>query len=149
MSLAVQYDIIVLLWWLYDWRGKMGTTGGRENMSSRVHRSVKFIIFIIHLNDFSSCNALLVISQIWVISPSLRRAFVICYWKSVWYLLRCMKMVKNIYVLWDMVFIICIGIICRYFVEYGSCIYLLCETWRSKIYEKYVQIFCEGCVCKI
>lgn len=28
---------------------------------------------------------------------------------------------KYIYVLWNMVFVIRIGIICRYFVEYGSC----------------------------
>ena len=30
----------------------MGATGERENMSSRVHRLVKFILFIVHLNDF-------------------------------------------------------------------------------------------------
>jgi len=42
----------VFSWWLHDWKGKMGTTGGRENISSRVHRLVKFILFIIHLNDF-------------------------------------------------------------------------------------------------
>ena len=38
-------------------------------------------------------------------------------------------MVRNIYILWDMVFVICIGIICKYFVGYGSCICILCETW--------------------
>jgi len=32
---------------------KMGATGGRENMSSRVHMLVKSIPFIMHLNDFS------------------------------------------------------------------------------------------------
>ena len=31
----------------------MGATGGRENMSSHVHRLIKFILFIMHLNDFS------------------------------------------------------------------------------------------------
>ena len=31
---------------------KMHATGGRENMSSRVHRLVKFIPFIMNLNDF-------------------------------------------------------------------------------------------------
>ena len=30
----------------------MSATRGRENMSSRVYRLVKFIIFIVHLNDF-------------------------------------------------------------------------------------------------
>ena len=48
-----------------------------------------------------------------------------------------------------MVFVICIGIICRYFVGHGSCIRILCETWSLKIYEKYVWVFCEECVCKI
>ena len=46
-------------------------------------------------------------------------------------------------------FVICIGIICRYFVGHGYCICILCETWSLKIYEKYVWIFCEECVCKI
>ena len=52
-------------------------------------------------------------------------------------------------VLWDMVFVICIGITCRYFVGHGSCVCILCETWSLKIYEKYVWVFCEECVCKI
>ena len=30
----------------------MGATGGRESMSSRVHRLVKFVPLIMHLNDF-------------------------------------------------------------------------------------------------
>ena len=30
----------------------MGAIGGRENMSSRVHWLVKFILFIVRLNDF-------------------------------------------------------------------------------------------------
>ena len=30
----------------------MDATGGRENMSSHVHRLVKFILFVVHLNDF-------------------------------------------------------------------------------------------------
>ena len=40
-------------------------------------------------------------------------------------------------------------IICRYFIEHESCICMLCETWSLKIYEKYVWVFCEKCVCKI
>ena len=32
----------------------MGATGGRENMSSHVHRLIKFVPFIMHLNDFSN-----------------------------------------------------------------------------------------------
>ena len=52
---------------------------------------------------------------------SMRRAFVTCSWKSVWYFLRCMKMVRNIYVLWDMVFAICIGSMYRYFVGKMIC----------------------------
>ena len=47
-----------------------------------------------------------------------------------------------------MVFVICIGIICRYFVGHRSCICILCETWSLKIYEKCVWVFCEECVCK-
>ena len=54
-------------------------------------------------------------------------------------------MVRNIYILWDMVFVIYIGIICRYFVGHGSYIYIytLSETWCLKIFEKYVWVFCE------
>ena len=48
-----------------------------------------------------------------------------------------------------MVFVISIGIICRYFVGYGSCICILCETWSLEIYEKYVWVFFEEGVCKI
>ena len=48
-----------------------------------------------------------------------------------------------------MVFVICIGIICRYFVGHGSCICIFCETWSLKIHEKYAWVFCEECVCKI
>ena len=32
-----------------------------------------------------------------------------------------------------MVFVICIGIICRYFVGHGSYICILCEAWSLKI----------------
>ena len=46
-------------------------------------------------------------------------------------------------------FVICIGIICGYFVGHGSYICILCETWSLKIYEEYVCVFCEECVCKI
>ena len=58
-------------------------------------------------------------------------------------------MVRNIYILWDMMFVICIGITCRYFVGHGFCICILCETWSLKIYEKYVWVFCKECICKI
>ena len=62
-------------------------------------------------------------------------------------------MVRNIYILWDIVFVICIGIVCRYFIGHGSYIYIyiyiLSEIWCLKIYEKYVWIFCEECICKI
>ena len=44
-------------------------------------------------------------------------------------------------------FVICIGIVCRYFVGYGSC--MLCEAWSLKIYDEYVWVFCEEGVCKI
>ena len=67
--------------------------------------------------------------------------------------LICFKMCgdgkKYIYILRDIVFVICIGIICRYFVGHGSCICILCETRSLKIYEEYVRVFCEECVCKI
>ena len=46
-------------------------------------------------------------------------------------------------------FVICIGIICRYFVGHRSCICILYETWNLKIYEKYVWVFCEECVFEI
>ena len=65
------------------------------------------------------------------------------------FILRCVEMVKGIYILWDTVFVICIGIICRYFVGHGSFICILCEAWSLKIYEEYVRVFCEECVCKI
>ena len=59
--------------------------------------------------------------------PSMIRAFVTCSWKSVWYLLRCMEMIRNIYFLWDMVF----------------------GRYIRNIWGKYVWIVCEECVCKI
>ena len=43
--------------------------------------------------------------------------------------------------------VICIGIVCRYFVGHGSC--MLCEAWSLKIYDEYVWVFCEEDVCKI
>ena len=46
-----------------------------------------------------------------------------------------------------MVFVICMRIICRYFVGHGSC--MLCEAWNLKIYDEYVWVFCEEGVCKI
>ena len=58
---------------------------------------------------------------------SVKKVFVICSWKSVWYLLRCMEMVRNVYVLWDMMFV-------RYI---------------RNIYGKYVWIICEECIFKL
>ena len=46
-----------------------------------------------------------------------------------------------------MVFVICIGIVCRYFVGHGSC--MLCEAWSLKIDDAYVWVFCEEGVYKI
>ena len=46
-------------------------------------------------------------------------------------------------------FVICIGIVYRYFVGHRSCICILCETWSLKTYEEYVWVFCEEYVCKI
>ena len=69
--------------------------------------------------------------------------------------LICFKMYEDgkkyiyIYILWDMVFVICIGIMCRYFVGHRSCICILCETWSLKVYKQYVWVFCEECTCKI
>ena len=34
-------------------------------------------------------------------------------------------------------FVICIGITCRYFVGHRFCICILCETWSLKVYEKW------------
>ena len=48
-----------------------------------------------------------------------------------------------------MAFVICMEFICGYFVGYGSCICILCETWSLKIYDEYVWVFCEEDVCKI
>ena len=66
-------------------------------------------------------------------------------------------MVRNMYILWDMVFRdiweVCIGIIYRYFVGHGSYIYIyihtLWETWDLKMYERYVWVFRGECVWKI
>ena len=75
-------------------------------------------------------------------------------WKNVWYAFKMCRDRKKyiyiyIYILWDMVFVICIGITCRYSVGHESCICILCETWSLKIYEKYVWVFCEKYICKI
>ena len=42
-------------------------------------------------------------------------------------------MVRNMYILWDMVFVICMRIIYRYFVGHGSYIYIYIYTlWDMK-----------------
>ena len=58
-------------------------------------------------------------------------------------------MVRNMYILWDMIFVICMGIIGRYFVGHESYIYIYIyiffffwETWNLKMYERYVWVFC-------
>ena len=62
-------------------------------------------------------------------------------------------MIRNMYILWDMVFVICMKIICRCFVGHGSYIYIyiytLWETWNLKVHERYVWVFCGVCVWKI
>ena len=54
----------------------MGATRGRESMSSSVQRLVKFVPFIMHLNEFSFDNALLFIVKLWIVFPSIRKGFV-------------------------------------------------------------------------
>ena len=54
----------------------MGATRGRESMSSNVQRLVKFVPFIMHLNEFSFDNALLVIVKSWIVLPSIRKGLV-------------------------------------------------------------------------
>ena len=60
-------------------------------------------------------------------------------------------MIRNMYILWDMVFVICMGIICRCFVGHGSYIYIyiLWETWNLKVHERYAWVFWGECVWKI
>ena len=57
-------------------RKKMGATRARESTSSSVQRLVKFVPFIMHLNEFSFDNALLVIVKSWIVLPSTRKGFV-------------------------------------------------------------------------
>ena len=68
---------------------------------------------------------------------------VISSWKSVWYILRCVEMVRNMYILWDMVFVICIRIICRYFVGHGSYIYIYIYTLRDMKFKDVWEV-CMG-----
>ena len=42
----------------------MGAIEGQENMSNRVHRLVKFVSIIMHLNEISRNDTLLVFSKI-------------------------------------------------------------------------------------
>ena len=42
----------------------MGATGGRKNLSSRVHRLVKFASIIMHINEIPRDDNLLVFSNI-------------------------------------------------------------------------------------
>ena len=53
-----------------------------------------------------------------------------------------------------MIFVICMGIIGRYFVGHESYTYIYIffffgETWNLKMYERYVWVFCGECVWKI
>ena len=58
-------------------------------------------------------------------------------------------MVRNIYIVRYGVCNMYRNYIYIYFVGHGSCICILCEIWSLKIYEKYVWVFFEECVCKI
>ena len=51
--------------------------------------------------------------------PSLRKAMVICSWKSVWYILVSMEKFLEVFI--DMVFVICTRSIYRYFVGKWIC----------------------------
>ena len=61
-------------------------------------------------------------------------------------------MIRNVYILWDMVFVICIGIICRYFVGHGSYIYIYIYTLRDMefkdVWEVCIGIFWGMCFVK-
>ena len=55
---------------------KMGATRGRESMSSCMQRLVKFVSFIMHLNEYPLDNTILIIVKLCIVLPSIRRAFV-------------------------------------------------------------------------
>ena len=61
-------------------------------------------------------------------------------------------MIRNVYILWDMVFVICMGIICRYFVGHGSYIYIYIYTLRDMefkdVWEVCMGIFWGMCFVK-
>ena len=58
-------------------------------------------------------------------------------------------MVRSIYNLWDMVFVICIGIIWDTLLDMNLVYVYFVRHGVLKIYEKYVWVFCEECVYKI
>ena len=97
-------------------------------------------------------KSLFLLGGLWVFNvymPFLRKDFCNMFLEECLISFKAHEDEKNIFVLWEMVFVICMGSIYRHFFEYRSCIYILCETWSLRIYEKYVWIFCEECVCKI
>ena len=57
-------------------------------------------------------------------------------------------MVRNMYILWDMVFIICMRIICRYVVGHGSYIYIytLRDMGFKDVWEIYMGILWGMCM---
>ena len=50
-------------------------------------------------------------------------------------------MIRNIYILWDMVFVIYMGIICRYFVGHGSYIYIYIYTLRDMEFKDVWEVW--------
>ena len=81
-------------------------------------------IYVFNENDFNMKSLCLLRERLLVFDvhmSSVKKVFVICSWKSVWYLVRCMEMVRNVYVLWDMVFVRYIRNIC------GKYVWIICE----------------------
>ena len=55
-------------------------------------------------------------------------------------------MVRNIYVLWDMVFVMCMGTICRCFVGHGSYMYTSWDMEFKDIWEVCMGILWGMCL---
>ena len=107
----------------------MGATRGRESMPSYVQGLVKLAPLIMHLNEFSlkqcsfSCCEVMNSVAFHENGFDMRSSYLLgeglqhqkfmssigrVFSMSVWYLLRSVEMVKDIDVLWDIVFVICI-----------------------------------------
>ena len=138
-------------------------------MSSHMHKLVKFIPFHHTLKWLSPCNTLLIFSQIWVILPSIRRAFnfykflpsirrVFNFYKFLSSIRRAFSII-NICPPCERAFVMCSWkniLICfkmcrdckKYIYIYiYTCVF--CDIWCLKIYEEYIWVFCEECVFKI